>query len=325
MKRLARATAPAKVILLGEHFVVHGCRALVTAIDLRAEVTCIRVEGKAIELRSGKLFCIRRPDGGVDADERSWKTLKPFLSLVDELLSEYVSNAIGVRVEIDSRIPKGAGLGSSAAVSVALAKALSSLLEVELSNEELKRMAMKPEQEIHGMPSGIDPHITTYGGILVFQRPNSWEELEQNPMKLIIINSGRRRRTGKLVERFRNFTEAYPELFYDMRSLYDRLFEEALSSYLAGDLETLGRLMAVNGFMLRLAGVSTPELDRIVEASMEKNIYGAKLTGAGGGGCVIALPKQDEASRVAEELRQRFQRVWVSECPREGVRVEETL
>ncbi|HID05450.1 MAG TPA: hypothetical protein EYP20_06555 [Aigarchaeota archaeon] len=110
-----------------------------------------------------------------------------------------------------------------------------------------------------------------------------------------------------------------------MRSLYDRLFEEALSSYLAGDLETLGRLMAVNGFMLRLAGVSTPELDRIVEASMEKNIYGAKLTGAGGGGCVIALPKQDEASRVAEELRQRFQRVWVSECPREGVRVEETL
>ncbi len=325
MKRLARASAPAKVILFGEHFVVHGCKALVTAIDLRAEVTCTLAEDRAIELKSSSLFCRSYPDGRVEADEKSLRTLNPLLSLVCDFLSEYTPTTHGVNVEINSRIPRGAGLGSSAAVAVALTKALSSLFEVELANEELKKIAMKPEQQIHGMPSGIDPHIATYGGMLVFQRPNNWKELQQRPIKLIIIDSGRRRKTGNLVERFKNFAETYPKLFSDMKNLYDKLFEEALDAYLAGDLDTMGRLMVINGAMLRLTGVSTPELDKIVETAMEKGVYGAKLTGAGGGGCAIALPRQDEAEKIAEGLKRYFPRVWVSECPREGVRVEEVL
>jgi len=322
MRQVAKASAPAKVILLGEHFVVHGCKALVSAINLRAKVICSKINNRKIRISSGKLFCEKEIGGDFIGDERSITPLRPLMMLAEDFISENGGEA-GVDVKIISNIPRGAGLGSSAAVAAALVKALAGLVDVDVSNEEIKRWAMKSEEIIHDMPSGIDTHITTYGGVFTFQRPNLWEEITPRNMKLIIVDTGERRRTGKLVKYFTNFTLENPEVFREMRELYERLFEEAVKAYLSGDVKELGRLMTINGIMLKTAGVSTTMIDEIVKTSLEnENVYGAKLTGAGGGGCVIALPKQDKAEETAEKLKRLFPRTWVSTFPHEGARLE---
>lgn len=318
----AKASAPGKVILWGEHFVVYGSTAVVTAIDCRVDVVCSLI-GEGVSIRSGRAVCSKR--GGVVrcSSSSAWRTLHPLMGLVEAMLSE-LGGADGVEVVISSDMPRGAGLGSSAAVSAATAKALSTLLGHELSPSDVKRWAMRAEQEIHGRPSGIDPHITTVGGTLTYRRPDTWESIElPSSLRLLVIDTGERRSTGKLVEKVSRFAAENREIFEELKAFYDELVKEALDTLKTLDLKRMGELMRLNQLLLRAVGVSTEDIERAVEVLQRSGAYGAKLTGAGGGGCVIAVAEDDELEKICERTSRAFPRVWVARCSEPGVRVEE--
>ena len=321
-----RASAPAKVILFGEHFVVYGEPALVIAIDRRAYAEAELREDKAIHISSrdlntsgtfyGEKF---EPEKG---GEKAKETLTPIYTAVRRALSQAGKN-VGLNVEVWSEIPVAAGLGSSAAVSAAAYTATAHLLGLRPTGEEVFDAAFEAEKIVHGTPSGVDPAISAYGGALLYRRGEGIRRLSISvDIPLVIGNTGVERSTGAMVSSVRELKTLLPELIEPLVKLGGRLTLKALEALSVGDLETLGRLMNVNHGLLWAVGVSHPALDRLVHASLSSGALGAKLTGAGGGGCMIALARPGEAENIAKAIREAGGQALIARKTDVGARVE---
>ncbi|MEM3579466.1 MAG: mevalonate kinase, partial [Candidatus Bathyarchaeia archaeon] len=189
------ASAPAKVILFGEHFVVYGEPAIVLAIDKRAYAK--------VEVRQDKKLFIHSRNLGLSAffengnvkvekgDFREVKTkLEPIRCAVEKVL-ERAGEKVGLNVEVNSTVPVAAGLGSSAAVASAVAAAVGVALNVKMSKEDVFRIAFEAEKIMHGTPSGVDPAISTFGGTMLFQLDTGFKPLEvKAEMPLVVGNTG---------------------------------------------------------------------------------------------------------------------------------------
>ena len=303
MRKKVKASAPAKVILFGEHFVVYGEPAIVLAIDKRITVSA--------NIRSDRKIFIRSEDigisgffmdglflpesGGSEAEEK----LKPIYAVAKEIIRRCHVNR-GVDINIKSSIPIAAGLGSSAAVSVASAAALYSLFEYNVTNDEIFQTALNAERLVHGNPSGIDPAISTYGGILQYQKSKPIKRLDVDiDLPLIIGNTGRERSTGELVGKVSRLRRRYPAIVEKLIKAGGEISKRSLKALSDGDLKALGELMNINHELLCALTVSCEELERLVHASRKAGALGAKLTGAGGGGCMIALVSPEKIRDVA--------------------------
>lgn len=320
------ASAPAKVILFGEHFVVYGEPAVVAAIDRRARVYA--------ELRADKRIHVNSVDLGASGffDEESFQAerggkearwrLEPIRIAVQRVLDLSEAEA-GVDVEVHSDIPVASGLGSSAAVAAATATAVSRLLGVEMALEEVFRTAYEVERFVHGTPSGIDPAISTYGGVLLFYKDKDSTPLDvKRDIPLVVGDTGDERSTGEMVARVRERRERYPSVVNPLIEAGGKLVLRAVEALKEGDLDVVGELMNVNHAMLSAVGVSTESLDRLVHAARKAGALGAKLTGAGGGGCMIALAPPDGLERVVSAIEEEGGTTFVGWKTNEGVRVE---
>ncbi len=328
MRSQSRASAPAKIILFGEHFVVHDRPAAVIAIDRRAYVTAKpRADNKIIirskDLDASGAFAANGEYQPIKGGFETETKFKPIYSVAKNIMV-LSSEAAGIELEIDSFIPVAAGLGSSAAVAVASAAAISSLLEVNLSRDEIFRIAFEAEKIIHGNPSGVDPAISTYGGLLIYRRSEGIRRLDVDvDFPLIVGNTRIERVTGKLVSHVVELKRRYPsvvERIMDAGAAITLLGVEALKN---GDLETLGDLMNINHSLLCSLGVSNEAIERLVHAARRAGALGAKLTGAGGGGCIIALPAPNMNHRIAEAIRHAGGDAFTTSRAVEGVRIEE--
>ena len=320
-----KASAPGKVILFGEHSVVYRGPAIVLAIDRRVEVLA--------EPRGDDLLFIEAPDLGVSGffhkgryhpaagGRRGEGVLRPLWVAVERTMKR-LGRKTGVSLSVASEIPIAVGLGSSAAASVATVAAVGELLGGGLTPEEISLLAYEAERVVHGTPSGIDNTIATYGGGLVYERGKGMERLESlREIPLVIGNTGRSRSTGELVGRVRRLREKYRTLvdpIIDAIAHIARLGREAL---LEGDLWRMGELMRMNHGLLWALGVSSPELDRLVNAALEAGALGAKLTGAGGGGCMIALAEPDRLGAVSTAIERSGGSSLRAGISRSGVRV----
>jgi len=294
----ARASAPGKVILFGEHFVVYDKPAIVSAIGLRAYVEAMK------------------SDRGIILD--GWSGENPAVKA-----SAYVIDQLGysggLNLRIRSSIPQSVGLGSSASVSVASAAATCLLLKGELDLELIRRAAHLGESLVHYRPSGIDTTIATYGGGGIYTRSEGFRGMSLNLDEILIINTGKARRTGDLVKRVKEFRDAHGEEFEKILEDAEGIIWEAVDALKARDLELIGRLMLRNQELLRRVGVSSKEIEDIIELCMRFGALGAKLTGAGGGGCVIAVAEDEKIPQLMEALGRRFE-VMRCELMAEGVR-----
>ncbi len=297
----AAASAPGKVILFGEHFVVHGNPALVSSISLRATVEASETGREGVFLE------------GFGEDNPAVVASKHLLKKLE--------CGKGLELKVSSEIPQSVGLGSSAAVAVASAAATLQLCSNELDRSLILEAAHEGEKVIHYTPSGIDTSIATYGGAGVFSKSSGYRKMDFDLRYLLILNTGKPRRTGDLVRKVKVFSEENPDRFKAILMSAERIVEDAIDKLKSQDLEFLGKLMNRNQELLRLIGVSSREIDEAVSACLNAGAYGAKLTGAGGGGCVIAMADYDKLDKIAESLRKKYS-VIKAALVVEGVRSE---
>ena len=226
-----------------------------------------------------------------------------------------------VMVSISTDLPEGAGLGSSAATMVAVATAFSRLNALGLKVDEIVRCAMVGEQDIHGKPSGIDPAVCAHGGVILFRKgtPPKRVRIDGN-RPLILSFSGINRNTKGQIGHVSKMRDKYPGTFSTLADGISQLSLSASERLGSGDMKGLGTLLTLNHAALMSLGVSNDTLDSMVDLLLSLGSYGAKLTGAGGGGTVLAVaPEAKEKSIVSGLTARGFETFKVS-VPTEGVR-----
>jgi mevalonate kinase len=323
------ASAPAKIILFGEHFVVYGEPAIVLAIDKRAYAKVEKRKDKRLNLRSLNLNLSGYYENGSfkvehgDAKEARLK-FEPIKQAVEKVL-EKCGEKVGLDIEINSTVPVAAGLGSSAAVVAAVTTAVSALLNVGMSKEEVFRITYEAEKIVHGTPSGIDPAISTFGGTLLFQMDTGFKPINvKTDIPLVIGDTCVQRSTRTQVEKVRELKEKYPQIIEPIMLSARETVLRALDALNEGDLETVGELMNINHALLCSVGVSDESLEWLINAARKAGALGAKLTGAGGGGCMIALSKNERLEQIMEAIQRAGGKPFVARKTDEGVRIEPT-
>jgi len=286
------AAAFGKVILLGEHAVVHGVPALAAGLP------------RALVLRARPLD---DPRGPTELSIPAWDVrvqlapgddgaMHPVARAAAEVLALCDAPLAGLRIDGETTLPAGAGLGSSAALCVALARLA---LGPGAPAEEVVEASMAGERVFHGSPSGIDSEIAARGGVLRFVRGRPPEPIRPaRPLPLVILPTGVPRRTADLVAHVGRFVRREPAVARPILEAIRGCVERGQAALEVGDHATLGRMFDACHGLLSALGVGHRRLDDLCAVARSAGALGAKLTGAGGGGCAIALAG-DDPHRVA--------------------------
>ena len=288
------ASAPGKIILFGEHFVVHGTKAILAAIDKRVTVTSTFTENKTIKVNS-QLGTLEVPISS--SHEEVKNEFRPFVYLANKITNSE-QNANGLEITIDSDIPIGVGLGSSSACCVAAAASISELFN-ELSSEEILKMSIEAEKTIFPDTSGADCTVCTYGGMIEYP---SVEKIDNTfDLNLLIANSMIPHNTKNSVEKVNKFKENDEERFSQLCDLETKLIDEVITAMKNNDATTFGLKMSENQKYLEEIQISNDTLRDMI-SSLEEISLGTKITGAGDGGCIIALVKDENMDKVSALL-----------------------
>ncbi|HQM95352.1 MAG TPA: mevalonate kinase [Methanofastidiosum sp.] len=320
-------SAPGKIILFGEHSVVYGRGAIASAIDLRTYTEGKILNEKTIKIHANDLkipglsisFSEEEIFLGTDYGKAGY-VVSYVKSAIERIFTEYGSRK-GFEISIRSDIPVGAGLGSSAAVVVPTLKLLSELLEMNLKNEDIARMGKEVEFEVQGSSSGLDPAVSALGGGVYFKK-GKIERFSAPQLPIIVGYTGEKGSTKVLLEKVKILREEYPEIVEDIMDAMEDIADKGRKILTEdGDLKELGKLMNINNGLLEAIGVSTKELSDLVFASRISGALGAKITGAGGGGCMYALTP-NKRSEVETAIRIAGGIPIKTKTTDEGVRIE---
>ncbi|MEZ5566343.1 MAG: mevalonate kinase [Gammaproteobacteria bacterium] len=289
-----------KIILLGEHAVVHGRHAL--ACPLPLTIRAIVTDGdRGVELlipRWGVEYQLAKPRELRRSFEQSAGAILDKLGLSDRTM----------RIEVFPDVPRGMGLGGSAALAVAIVRALDLHFRLGLNDAEVNDLAFLSEQTAHGHPSGIDNTLATYGKPLVFRRgmPPLVELLNvPQPLSIVVGMTHSEGLTARTVANVGDARARNPKLYDKIFDDIDALVLQAVSAIQDNNVTALGDLMNVNQGLLNALQVSTPELEKLIDVAREAGAAGAKLTGGGGGGAMLALC---DCGETAAEVQQAIER-----------------
>lgn len=293
--------APGKIILLGEHAVVYGQPALAATLDRGMRVAISKLpsdvtSGPVLRGTGFGIDAVARPDPGGEGPE----ALRAALARLIEIGGERIQ---GLSFVVDGQIPAGSGLGSSAALSVALVRGVHRFFEEEVPASQVRDEALSLERVFHGNPSGVDHNTILTGGLVHFAKLEAGDpEIEQVPLPRRLRfavgvaghHAGTSHAVGALRDRMKRHPAAYDHLFNGIGDLV----REARIAISEGHWGALGELMDLNQGYLNALGVSTPAIEALCTMSRARGALGAKLSGAGGGGAVIALVDDDPAPVV---------------------------
>jgi len=320
---MTKASASGKIILFGEHAVVYGHPALavpVNQVHADAEVSDIDRAG----------IWIDAPDIGLHEELSRLAPDHPLATVINGVFSatdSHLPEGEGLGVRVKSTIPLASGLGSGAAVSVAIIRALSAHLKKPLDNVKISELAYEVEKIHHGTPSGIDNTVVTYGMPIFFAPPSvppaSGGETLSPPFTgempeglrgqitplqvaksftIIIGDTGLPAPTKESVSDVRKLWKQNPSKMEALFAAAGSIAKTARQAIEGGHPERLGPLMNENHSLLQEMTVSSPELDRLTEASLRSGALGAKLSGGGRGGNMIALSTKEKAPAIAKAL-----------------------
>jgi mevalonate kinase len=294
----SKASAPGKVILFGEHFVVYGVKAILCAINKRITVTAEKIDGGKISIQSNIGNLELEPGKSISEID---SPLKPFYYLADKMLK---NENTGIKIIVESDIPLGVGLGSSSACCVAGAAAISRLFR-KTSNEEILVLAIEAEKTIFENTSGADCTVCTYGGIMEYDKENGFNKIKSKPnFHLVIANSNIEHSTESVVGEVRQFKEKNEIQFTSLCKKESKLIEEVLELLIENNIEKLGTKIKENQEYLETIGISNDKLREMIQIGQTES-FGAKITGAGGGGCIYALTDESNLERTINQFKDK--------------------
>jgi mevalonate kinase len=281
------ASASGKLILMGEHAVLYGAPCIVTAVNKYLTVTIEKNQDNRIVIETPQTSDTRFLDASIKASQSKWGSA--------------VNN---FHLKTKSDFTDQYGLGSSAAVVVATLKAISEMVEVELSQRELFDMSYEVVLAVQNRGSGFDVAASVYGGVLYFQ--NAGKVIERLPLQkslpLIVGYTGKKASTVSLMSDVSKKYEQYPEKVSRIMSAIGTLVEQAKPALIEGDWPLVGKFMNFNQEYLRDLGVSTEKLEALIQAALSAGAFGAKLSGAGGGDCMIAVTTPENRMNVERAI-----------------------
>jgi len=286
-----------KIILFGEHAVVYNKAGIAVPVD---EVST------HVTIKQANKF-------GYNSSHKLSHYEKTKLEFLFNVIFENLNVERNVNIDINSTIPLGSGLGSSASLSVALIRALCLHYNLHLSDEEINNIAFECEKIFHGRPSGIDNTVITYGKPVFFHK-NKIEIINlKKPIYLVIADTGIKSDTKEVVEEVRRDYLKNKEKFDMILNEIEQITINAKQMLEKGDLAQLGKLMHSNHLLLKDLGVSCTKLNDFVLRASNAGAYGAKMVGAGKGGNIAALTDKDNREIIAKELMKIAKNVIITE------------
>jgi hydroxymethylglutaryl-CoA reductase len=299
---LGLSYAPGKIILGGEHAVVYGHKALATSIDRGIRVI-VRDAAAADYGNSRGPFFKANGLGFASTVMATGDYGPPILQkALNCLVDQFTGRIRSLEFVVESAVPGGSGLGSSAALSVAMVKALGRALDIPMELADVLKSAGELEKIFHGSPSGIDHTVVAHGGTICFRRgepfPSVESVLQKQRLKFAVALTSPHGGTGQAVAALSVRRKRHPDIFDSTFQCIENIVQEMCLAVTQGHLSALGELMNLNQGHLNALGVSTPEIEMLCELARSKGALGAKLTGAGGGGAVIALIDGDPQGMV---------------------------
>jgi len=294
---MVTASAPGKIILFGEHAVVYGQPALAAPVS--------QVQARAAVVPARRGCRLEAPDIHLQSDLADLPLNHPLAAAARAVFTELgIASPPPFRLRVTSSIPVASGLGSGAAVTVAVLRALSAFLGLPLPDERVSALAFEIEKLHHGTPSGIDNSVVTFARPVYFVKGRAIEILRVGAsLTLVIADTGIAAPTRQSVDDIRRLWESDPRRWEAVFGRIGGLARAARRAIEVGDIPALGPLMDENHARLQELIVSSPELDRLVEAARGSGALGAKLSGGGRGGNMIALVRPLEAETVARTLQ----------------------
>ncbi|MEO6827409.1 MAG: mevalonate kinase, partial [Microbacteriaceae bacterium] len=293
-----------KIILLGEHSVVYGRHAIAAPIGLSIRAQ-IAPQEHGIELVVAGV----EADPAVDLSQRVAALVVRRLGVADS----------GMRIEVFPELPRANGLGASAALAVAVIRAVADRFQLSIDDQEVSALAFECERIVHGTPSGVDNTVATFGRTVLFRKrdglatPETSEIVTAHPIPVVIGLTGVRSLTAQTVGLVRSAWQRHPQRY---ESIFDQIDELVLAGVQAlrdGDIAQLGDLMNINQGMLAALQVSSPELESLVGIARRAGALGAKLTGGGGGGAMIAIAEPDGMAPITAALQQAGYSTYLTE------------
>lgn len=295
---MVMATAPGKIILFGEHAVVYGRPAIaVPVFQVETQVSVEEWRGTQVRIDAA--------DIGREYDMADVPPTDPIAAIIRLTCAALGIEPRGLSVRVRSTIPVARGLGSGAAVSVATARAIARYYGRDLSREQASALAFEVEKLHHGTPSGVDNTVVAFAEPIYYVRGKPFERFRTAaPFHLAIADTGIPSPTLITVGDVRRLWEADKTRYEIMFDQVGEIVREARNRIEGRSPADLGQLMNRNQELLREMGVSSPEIERLIEAARRAGANGAKLSGGGRGGNIIALVEEQARERVASALTQ---------------------
>jgi mevalonate kinase len=325
MKKII-VSAPGKLMLLGDHAVVHNRPCLVTAVDQRMKATVTHLEAAELQLEAPEvqITAYKKPLKELGNGEIP-KGAKFVEFAVKNFLKQYPLKG-GLRIETKSAFSSTVGFGSSSASTVCTVKALSELTGSKLDNKALFELAYKTVIDIQGVGSGFDIAAGIYGGIIYFVGGGKViAPVAIADFPLIVGYSGSKGDTPVLVKMVGAKLNAYPKIYpvlFDVSTMCVEIGKTALQN---SDFKKFGEMMSINEGLLASYGVETERLAAMNYAARTEGAYGAKLSGAGGGDCMIALAPDNKKKAVEKAIAKAGGEIIPVKTNAEGVRVEKSF
>lgn len=319
---MVKVSAPGKLLLFGDHAVVYGKPCIVTSVDHRISVS--------LERRGDNQIVVNAPEVDVtnyivsidDLDGSQPKEVKFVLTAISNFFKKYKIRS-GLDIKTKSEFSAKVGLGSSSAVTVSTIKGLVELFEIEITNKELFDLSYKTVLDIQKVGSGFDVAAAIYGGILYFITGGEIiEPFEVKDIPLLIGYTGIKADTATLVkmvgQKLREDSEKINQIFDKSREIVNLAKIEMKNS----NWLKVGELMNLNQELLRKLGVSSPELENLIKAALDWGAYGTKLSGAGGGDCMIAIADIEKHKTIKNAIKKAGGEVIEVKLQTEGVKIE---
>lgn len=316
------ASAPGKLMIYGEHAVVYGSPCIVTAVDQRIRVS--------VEPNGEGEIHVSSPNVGLDEYHKKISRLgkddlPKSMAFVEHLVKrvyEKYKLSKGIRISTESDFSTQFGFGSSAAVVVALAKALDGFYKLGLSNKEIFEIAYQAVLDVQGVGSGFDVAASVYGRTIFYITPGIViEKVFEGELPMVVGYTGVKADTPTLIRQvaeLKRNEKWVDSVFEDIKNLVN----EAKTQFEKNDFVRLGKLMNKNQKLLSALNVSSLELDTLIKVTKQTGAYGAKLSGAGGGDCMIAFVNNENRKAVIDAIVEAGG-IWMNvNTGAEGVRIE---